>query len=97
MATVEQYERMVKRLCRFLDDTYMDPFWVKGAGPVTPEAGERIDWAGENVCEQAIKIICEEIGHDPHEDQCRKPEHDFCLRCGDLTPGQAPGRKEPTP
>lgn len=29
-------------------------------------------------------LICERKGHDIGPDQCNKPEHDYCYRCGKL-------------
>jgi hypothetical protein len=33
--------------------------------------------------------FCQYLGHSPEEDQCGKPEHDYCIWCEERTPGQA--------
>ena len=33
--------------------------------------------------------FCWLLGHAPEQDQCRKPEHDYCARCFSATPNQA--------
>lgn len=41
----------------------------------------------ERACEFEDKfksIVCELRGHDIGSDQCAKPEHDYCYRCGKL-------------
>ena len=48
-----------------------------------------IDECEENLVEPLKKLICDKVGHTPIQDQCCKPEHDFCLWCRVLTPGQA--------
>lgn len=36
------------------------------------------------------KILCRVTGHDPQQDQCLRPEHDFCIWCNKSMPGKAP-------
>ena len=43
----------------------------------------------ELVTTELPKILCKHLGHQPIADQCNKPEHDYCGRCGESTPGQA--------
>lgn len=41
----------------------------------------------EKQCEFESKfhaLICQHLGHEIGPDQCGKPEHDFCGRCGEL-------------
>lgn len=35
------------------------------------------------------RALCAAWGHEPTADQCGRPEHDFCLCCGERTPHQA--------
>ncbi len=37
-----------------------------------------------------VPLLCKHAGHLPGMDHCGKPEHDYCHRCGDETPGKAP-------
>lgn len=41
------------------------------------------------VSAHGLKVICQHKGHEPMQDMCRKPDHDFCPVCMSLTPGQA--------
>ena len=44
-------------------------------------------WALSKQCEFEDKfsaLICIYKGHDVSPDQCCRPEHDFCYRCGKL-------------
>lgn len=36
--------------------------------------------------EEAIKDYCRQLGHEVVPDQCEKPEHDFCVYCGEKCP-----------
>lgn len=33
--------------------------------------------------------LCVAYGHEPVRDQCDRPEHDFCVWCRAITPGEA--------
>jgi hypothetical protein len=35
------------------------------------------------------RLLCRRYGHEPTCDQCHRPEHDFCVWCNKLMPGQA--------
>lgn len=39
--------------------------------------------------ERVRATFCAAFGHRPEQDQCGKPEHDFCLTCGKGLPGEA--------
>jgi hypothetical protein len=39
------------------------------------------------------RLICVTYGHMPVADQCGLPQHDFCMICQELMPGQAQGRE----
>ena len=64
--------------------------WVPGT-PETPGdfAPFDVDECAEKLIEPLHKLICSKVGHAPIMDHCTKPEHDYCLACGDRTPGQA--------
>ncbi len=38
---------------------------------------------------EAVRMMCAMLGHSPIPDHCSRPEHDRCLYCGVLTPGEA--------
>lgn len=48
-----------------------------------------VDFADDFLCKPILKIICSSLGHEPVQDMYGKPEHDYCLRCGVRTPGEA--------
>lgn len=43
-----------------------------------------------NALESVKPLLCKRVGHRAQQDHCGKPEHDYCGRCGERTPGQAP-------
>jgi len=36
-----------------------------------------------------LKFLCFLAGHEPVEDNCGIPEHDYCVFCNNVMPGQA--------
>lgn len=50
------------------------------------------DWAWTAygwITDVTARACCLIVGHEPVCDQCCQPEHDFCVWCKTLTPGQA--------
>lgn len=66
---------------------------------VTDEALEKLTWdhVGSAIEEPIKRAVCAARGHEVIPDQCNKPEHDWCVLCGDRFPGQAdvPSRRKP--
>lgn len=61
--------------------------------PSTEGEHEEIDEARSLIA----RFICKIYGHEPTQDQCGMPEHDYCTICEELTPGQAPRRADGVP
>ncbi len=49
---------------------------------LTPE----ID-AFSKAAEKLLEKLCGKLGHQSIQDNCAKPEHDFCRFCNTITPG----------
>lgn len=75
------------RLRQWLTDGQYDR-WVVDA----PDGNWR--WKlGTAIEEPGLRAICLIVGHDPEQDQCGIPEHDFCMTCRKLTPSKARERR----
>lgn len=44
------------------------------------------EWPYEFMCWASRFFLCLFIFHEPMDDQCGKPEHRFCFKCGRETP-----------
>lgn len=81
----EANKRAIERVVKFI----MDDEWVLDNLKSPPPGGDVFfDWAEEVICKPIMNIICTELGHIPVVDMCGKPEHDYCVRCHEATPGQ---------
>jgi hypothetical protein len=52
------------------------------------------DWFGENVLKPLTALVCAHLGHTVVKDHCLEPAHDYCTRCQEKRPGEAPGRRK---
>lgn len=43
----------------------------------------------EEFLKSFLSLLCKRLGHAPRQDQCGKPEHDYCDACGETLPGAA--------
>lgn len=43
----------------------------------------------ENALKEPLLVACGRLGCNVIQDHCRKPEHDFCVYCKQIKPGQA--------
>lgn len=53
--------------------------------PVSEDIQERF---GEKI-QDAFLVVCEALGCRVVKDHCGKPEHDYCVYCKQIRPGQA--------
>lgn len=62
--------------------------------PDMESADEHWDWYHDSVEKPVAALLCHVYGHEPVQDHCGKPEHDHCVWCRTLMPGDA-SRKQP--
>lgn len=89
------YDRISRRRIRYwLGETQYDWMDWRLALRLPPGSVDAITGAQERWIEQpASQVLCRIWGHEPEMDQCMRPEHDYCICCRILLPGQAPQRK----
>lgn len=73
----------------FTPDRLCDRF---GLDRVFATRYDRVWEAFDKVKGVVATVTCGIVGHDPVQDQCGDPEHDFCIFCGKRLPDQAPRR-----
>lgn len=77
------HKRLFFRVER-LDDWVFDRFWE----PDKPNSWKSTVY--EKFPDHRLQqALCLTLGHVPINDQCCKPEHDFCAYCGKSMPGKA--------
>lgn len=86
VAEVERERKIVNDLRLYLFGDHPSINWPKHDLGGVDAAAE--DYACV-VAEHGLQVICQHRGHKPMQDQCRKPEHDYCSICMTKTPGMA--------
>jgi hypothetical protein len=56
---------------------------------LTAELGILSTRMDELVTQPALKALCEVLGHQVIQDQCGRPEHDYCYHCMEQRPDEA--------
>ena len=70
-------------LLTMLDDSFTEVF--------DPELKRKDDWHDEldDLLRDLRRFWCKTEGHEIIHDSCGIPDHDYCVMCDDLFPGQA--------
>ena len=92
----EKLEKLIHRLGMFLLHDHEDSLFEETENWPDEKADVVWELLEKHVTKPALKMMCDELGHEPTMDQCMLPEHDFCFRCNEMTPGMAPRWKETT-
>lgn len=62
-----------------------------GEGWIYSASDDEVEKLEDAICTFKVRI-CEITGCLPVQDHCRLPEHDYCICCKELRPGQAHGK-----
>lgn len=69
-------------------DHLWDRLEAEGVNPSKDLSEGFWEWYESNIEDPLKELLCEVDGHRPQRDHCGRPEHDHCVICQTLMPGQ---------